>query len=53
MQKIRSDTGGTNDVSPKLDHLVDLKKDITVDNADVETCDFLTNAKAESVNGKS
>ena len=32
-----------------LDHLLDLKKEISVDNADVASCGFLANAKVESV----
>ena len=35
-----------------LDHLLDLKKEVAVDNADVATCGFLTNAKVESVLAK-
>ena len=49
---IGSVAGGTNGVSPTLDHLLDLKKEIAVDNADVATCCFLTNARVESVLGK-
>ena len=49
---IGSVAGGTNDASPTLDHLLDLKKQIAVDNADVALCGFLTNAKVESVLGK-
>ena len=41
---IGSVAGGTNGASPTLDHLLDLKKEIAVDNADVATCGFLTNA---------
>ena len=36
-------------MAPTLDHLLDLKKEVAVDNADVATCGFLTNAKVESV----
>ena len=49
---IGSVAGVTNGASPTLDHLLDLKKEIAVDNADVATCGFLTNAKVESVLGK-
>ena len=49
---IGSVAGGTNGASPTLDHLLDLKKEIAFDNADVATCGFLTNAKVESVLGK-
>ena len=49
---IGSVAGGTNGASPTMDHLLDLKKEIAVDNADVATCGFLTNAKVESVLGK-
>ena len=37
---------------PTLDHLLDLKKEVAVPNADVATCGFLTNAKVESVLAK-
>ena len=36
-----------------LDHLLDLKKEVAVDNAEFATCGFLTNAKVESVLAKS
>ena len=49
---IGSVAGGTNHASPTLDHLLDLKKEVAVDNADVATCGFLTNSKVESVLGK-
>ena len=39
-------------MAPTLDHLLDLKKEVAVDNADVATCGFLTNSKVESVLGK-
>ena len=39
-------------MAPTLDHLLDLKKEVAVDNADVVTCGFLTNAKVESVLAK-
>ena len=38
---------------PMLDHLLDLKKEVAVDNAEFATCGFLTNAKVESVLAKS
>ena len=49
---IGSVAGGTNGLAPTLDHLLDLKKEVAVDNADVSTCGFLTNAKVESVLAK-
>ena len=49
---IGSVAGGTNGLAPTLDNLLDLKKEVAVDNADVATCGFLTNAKVESVLGK-
>ena len=49
---IGSVAGGTTGASPTLDHLLDLKKEVAVDNADVATCGFLTNSKVESVLGK-
>ena len=49
---IGSAAGGTNGLAPTLDHLLDLKKEVAVDNADVATCGYLTNAKVESVLAK-
>lgn len=49
---IGSVAGGTNGLSPHLDHLLDLKKEVAVDNADVATCGYLTNAKVEAVLAK-
>ena len=46
---IGSVAGGTNGLAPTLDHLMDLKKEVAVDNADVASCGFLTNAKVEAV----
>ena len=39
-------------MAPTLDHLLDLKKEVAVDNADVATCGFLTNSKVEAVLAK-
>ena len=39
-------------MAPTLDHLLDLKKEVSVDNADVATCGFLINAKVEAVLAK-
>ena len=44
--------GGTNGLAPTLDHLLDLKKEVAVDNADVASCGYPTNAKVESVLAK-
>ena len=44
--------GGTNGLVPHLDHLLDLKKEVAVDNADVATCGYLTNAEVEAVLAK-
>ena len=49
---IGSVAGGTNGLVPPLDHLLDLKKEVAVDNADVSTCGYLTNAKVEAVLSK-
>ena len=49
---IGSVAGGTNGLAPTLDHLLDLKKEVAVDNADVATCGFLTNSKVEAVLAK-
>ena len=39
-------------MAPTLDHLLDLKKEVAVDNADVASCGYLTIAKVESVLAK-
>ena len=44
--------GGTNGIAPHLDHLLDLEKEVAVDNVDVATCGYLTNAKVEAVLAK-
>jgi len=44
--------GGTNGLAPTLDHLLDLKKEVSVDNADVASCGFLTTTKVEAVLAK-
>ena len=49
---IGSVAGGTNGLAPTLDNLLDLKKEVAVDKADVVSCGFLTNKKVESVLGK-
>ena len=49
---IGSVAGGTNGLAPTLDHLLDLKKEVAVDNADVASCGYLTNAKVEAVLSK-
>ncbi|AHF64080.1 putative phage-related protein [Synechococcus sp. WH 8109] len=43
---------GTNGLAPALDHLLDLKKVVSVDNADVASCGFLTTTKVEAVLAK-
>ena len=35
-----------------MDHLLDLKKEVSVDNADVASCRFLTNTNVEVVLAK-
>ena len=44
--------GGTNARASALDHLLDLKKGVAVDYADVASCGYLTNTKMESVPAK-
>jgi HK97 family phage major capsid protein len=44
--------GGTNGLAPTLDNLLDLKKEVAVDNADIGAAAFLTNAKVEAVLAK-
>jgi len=45
---IGSVAGGTNGAACDLDDFIDLKKEVSVDNADVDSCAFLTNSKVES-----
>ena len=45
---IGSVAGGTNGASVTFDHLADLKREVAVDDADVPTAAFLTNAKVEA-----
>ena len=49
---IGSVAGSTNGLAPTLDHLLDLKKEVAVHNADVASCGYLTNAKVKSVLAK-
>ena len=49
---IGSVAGATNGLAPTLDHVLDLKKEAAVDNADVASCGYFTNAKVESVLAK-
>ena len=49
---IGSVAGGTNGLAPTHDHLLDLKKEVAVDNADVASCGYLTNTKVEAVLAK-
>ncbi len=39
-------------MAPTLDHLLDLKREVSVDNADMSSCGFLTNTKVEAVLAK-
>ena len=39
-------------MAPTLEHLLDLKKEVSVDKADVASCGFLTNTKVEAVLAK-
>jgi len=49
---IGSVAGGTNGAAADLDDFVDLKKEVSVDNADLSTCAFVTNAKVEGAISK-
>lgn len=40
--------GGANGASPTINHLIDLKAAVAIDNADTPTCGFLTNSKVEA-----
>ena len=44
---IGSVAGGTNGAAADLDDFVDLKKEVSVDNADASNCAFVTNSKVE------
>ena len=45
-------SGGTNGAAVTLDHLIDLKKEVSVDNADQPNCAFVSNGKVESALSK-
>ncbi len=45
---IGSVAGGTNGAACDFADFIDLKKEVSVDNADVESCAFLTNSKVEA-----
>tara|TARA_R100001443_G_scaffold20169_1_gene32063 strand:- start:885 stop:2507 length:1623 start_codon:yes stop_codon:yes gene_type:complete len=49
---IGSVAGGTNGAAADLDDFVDLKKEVSVDNADLPNCAFVTNAKVEGAISK-
>jgi len=49
---IGSIAGGANGASPTIDNLIDLKAEVGIDSADVNTGAFLTNAKVERVLSK-
>ena len=49
---IGSVAGGTNGAAADLDDFVDLKKEVSVDNADAANCAFVTNAKVEAAISK-
>ncbi len=45
---IGSVAGGTNGAAADLDDFIDLKKAVSVDNADLPNCSFVTNSKVEA-----
>ena len=49
---IGSVAGDTNGLAVTMDHLLDLKKEVTIDNADAPTAGYLTNAKVEAAVSK-
>ena len=49
---ICSVAGGTNEATASLDKLIDLKKEVSVDNADMPNCDYVTNSKVEAALSK-
>lgn len=44
--------GGTDGAAPTLDHMIDLKKAVSIDNADVATAGFLTTPQVEAALAK-
>ena len=49
---IGSVAGGTNGAAATLDKLIDLKKEVSVDNADMPNCAYVTNSKVEAALSK-
>ena len=49
---IGSVAGATNGAAATLDNLIDLKKEVSVDNADMAGCSFVTNSKVEAALSK-
>ena len=49
---IGSVAGGTNGLAPSLDHIIDLKKAVAIDNADAANGAYVTNAKVEAALSK-
>ena len=49
---IGSVAGGTNGLAPTLDHVIDLKKAVSIDNADTANAAYVTNSKVEAVLSK-
>ena len=47
---ISSVAGGTSGAACDFADFIDLKKEVLVDNVDIESCAFLTNTKVESAN---
>ena len=49
---IGSVAGGTNGIAPTLNHVIDLKKALSIDNADTANPVYVTNSKVEAVLSK-
>ena len=49
---IGSVAGATNGAAATLDNLIDLKKEVSVDNADMAGCSYVTNSKVEAALSK-
>lgn len=49
---IGSVAGGTNGAAISLNHLADLKREVAIDDADLPSCAYLTNAKVEAALSK-
>lgn len=49
---IGSVAGGTNGLAPTLDHIIDVKKAVSIDNVDTTSAAYVNNSKVEAVLSK-